>query len=313
MKVVALAGGVGGARLAHGLAQCLPAQDLTVVVNVGDDFELHGLVICPDLDTVCYTLAGLVNSSTGWGREADTFICLQNLINLGGPDWFRIGDADFATHIERTRRLRAGESLSQVTRHFCHSWGIEVHVVPVSDDAIPTWVETDVGFLSFQEYFVKHRCAPRISSFYFKDVEQAKPAPGVLESIQKADLVVICPSNPWVSIDPILALPGILETITTRCVVGVSPIIAGETVKGPAAKIFREMGISPSALAVADHYRNLFSGFVIDERDGNQTASIESLGIRCSQADILMRDAKDRQRLAGWVLDFASTLLGMKK
>ncbi|MBE3117592.1 MAG: 2-phospho-L-lactate transferase, partial [Candidatus Atribacteria bacterium] len=207
MKIVALAGGVGGAKLADGLAQLLPPENLTIVVNTGDDFEHLGLYISPDLDTVCYTLAGLVNPETGWGRREETFHVLENLQKLGGPDWFHLGDRDLATHIERTRRLREGQPLSQITRDFCHAWGVRQPVLPMSDQPVRTMLDTtEDGELAFQEYFVHRKCEPKVKGFRFAGIEMARPAPGVLEMIEQADAVVVCPSNPWVSIDPILAV-----------------------------------------------------------------------------------------------------------
>ena len=204
LKIVALAGGVGGAKLAHGLAQVLPPDDLTVIVNTGDDFEHYGLYICPDLDTVCYTLAGLANLETGWGRMSETWNVIENAEKLGGPTWFRLGDRDLGTHLERTRRLKDGQTLSQVTNDFCKAWGIQHTVVPISDQPVRTIVKTEEGDLPFQEYFVHRRCEPRVTGFRFEGVEQAQPAPKAREAIQSADAIVICPSNPWVSIDPIL-------------------------------------------------------------------------------------------------------------
>ncbi len=204
MKIVALAGGVGGAKLAHGLAQILPPEDLTVIVNTGDDFEHLGLTICPDLDTVCYTLAGLANSETGWGRENETWNTISNIEKLGGPNWFRLGDQDFGTHIERTRRLKGGEPLSQITKDFCKAWGIKQTILPMTDSSVRTIVNTDEGELAFQEYFVHRHCEPRVKGFRFEGVEVAEPVIGAREAIESAEAIVICPSNPWVSIDPIL-------------------------------------------------------------------------------------------------------------
>ena len=209
MKTIALAGGVGGAKLADGLAGVLPPEDLTVIVNTGDDFEHLGLYISPDLDTVCYNMAGINNPLTGWGRDDETLQVFTELEALGAPTWFRLGDRDLATHLERTRRLRAGETLSQVTAALCEAWGIQSRVLPMSDQLIPTMVMTDEGELAFQEYFVARRCEPKVTGFRFENILQAAPAPGVLEAIEAAELVVICPSNPWVSIDPILGVPGV--------------------------------------------------------------------------------------------------------
>ena len=300
MKLVALAGGVGGAKLAHGLAQVLPAEDLTVIVNTGDDFEHYGLYICPDLDTVCYTLAGLANPDTGWGRVNEAWNVIENATKLGGPRWFNLGDQDLGTHIERTRRVKAGQSLSQITKDFCQAWGIEHNVLPMSDRPVRTIVETEEGDLAFQEYFVHRRCEPRVRGFHFEGVEAAKPAPGAREAIQSAAAVIICPSNPWVSIDPILHVIKRIE----KPVVAVSPIIGGETIKGPAAKMYRELGISPSAAAVANHYCDLATGFVFDELDKHLEGEISSLGMRTLVTNTLMKSHDDRKQLALDLLNF---------
>ena len=280
MKIVALAGGVGGAKLAHGLAQILPPEDLTVIVNTGDDFEHLGLTICPDLDTVCYTLAGLANPETGWGRENETWNTISNIEKLGGPNWFRLGDQDFATHLERTRRLKEGQSLSQITKDFCKAWGIKQTILPMTDSPVRTIVNTDEGELAFQEYFVHRHCEPRVKGFRFDGVEVAEPVIGAREAIESAQAIVICPSNPWVSVDPILRVISLTPTPLpegegTKTVVAVSPIIGGKTVKGPAAKMYAELGIEPSALAVAEHYRDLLSGFVLDNTDRHLSDKIE--------------------------------------
>lgn len=308
LKIVALAGGVGGAKLADGLAGCLPPEALTIVVNSGDDFEHLGLYICPDLDTVCYTLGGLANPETGWGRVDETWHALEGLAALGGPDWFRLGDRDLGTHLERTRRLHAGEPLSQVTQHFCRLWNIFYTVLPATDGIVPTQVYTEAGEMSFQEYFVHHQCQPKVTGFCFQGAEQAYPAPGVLAALQAADLVVLCPSNPWVSIDPILAIPGIMNAAASRPVLAVSPIIGGQAVKGPAAKMYRELGIEPSALSVARHYDSLLTGIVIDRVDENEKAAIQALGVEVLATDTLMKSRSDRLRLAAEVIQFSRVL-----
>ncbi len=300
MRITALAGGVGGAKLAHGLAQLLAPEDLTVIVNTGDDFEHLGFYICPDLDTVCYTLAGLANPQTGWGRAAETWNAMANLKRLGAPDWFNLGDSDLATHIERTRRLREGQTLSQVTRDFCAAWGVCHTVLPMSDQPVRTIVETEEGDLPFQEYFVHRRCEPRVKGFRFEGVGAAEPAPGAGEALQSADAVVICPSNPWVSIDPILrVIPKI-----SKPVFAVSPIIGGETVKGPAAKMFAELGIEPSALAVARHYGALLRGFVMDSVDAQLVEEVRGLNMRVCVTNTFMKSLDDRMQLAGEVVRF---------
>ena len=313
MKIVALAGGVGGAKLAHGLAQILPPEELTIIVNTGDDFEHYGLYISPDLDTVCYTLAGMANPETGWGRVNETWNVIQNASRLGGPGWFNLGDQDLGTHLERTRRLREGQTLSQITRDFCKAWGVEHTILPMSDQPVRTIVETDEGELAFQEYFVHRRCEPRVKGFRFEGIEMAEPARGVNEAIRSAEAVVICPSNPWVSVDPILkvlARASSAEGATTapssaqRECIAISPIIGGQTVKGPAAKMYAELGIEPSAFAVANHYRGLATGFVLDEVDSQLDESVRGLNMRTLVTNTLMKSHDDRKRLANDVLHF---------
>ncbi|WKZ39375.1 MAG: 2-phospho-L-lactate transferase [Anaerolineales bacterium] len=303
-RIVALAGGVGGAKLAHGLAQILPPEDLTVIVNTGDDFEHLGLYICPDLDTVCYTLAGLANPETGWGRVDETWNTIANVEKLGGPGWFRLGDQDFATHLERTRRLKEGQSLSQITEDFCKAWGVKHAVLPMSDSPMRTMVDTDEGELAFQEYFVHRRCEPKVKGFRFDGVEAAEPAVGVKEALETADAVVICPSNPWVSVDPILKVVKEIK----KPVVAVSPIIGGKTVKGPAAKMYAELGIEPSALAVANHYRNILTGFVLDNADSSMERGVQELNIKTMVTDTLMNHLTVRAQLAQDVLHFIGSL-----
>lgn len=305
LKIVALAGGVGGAKLAYGLAQILSPEDLTIIVNTGDDFEHYGLYICPDLDTVCYTLAGLANPETGWGRVNETWNVIKNASALGGPGWFNLGDQDLGTHLERTRRLKEGQCLSEITRDFCRAWEIQHHVLPMSDSPVRTIVDTEEGELAFQEYFVHRRCEPRVRGFRFDGVDQAEPAPGAREAIQSADAVVLCPSNPWVSIDPILRVLPSIE----KPVVAVSPIIGGETVKGPAAKMYRELGIEPSALAVARHYRDILTGFVLDQADKQLEGEIMRLSIKTTVTNTLMKSHDDRVQLALEVIGFTGNII----
>jgi LPPG:FO 2-phospho-L-lactate transferase len=303
MKITALAGGVGGAKLAAGLQDQLEAGDLTVVVNTSDDFTHLGLRICPDLDTVCYTLAGIANSETGWGRAGESFRTLAEIERLGGPSWFRLGDLDLATHLERTRRLQAGETFSQVTAALCERWGVRACVLPMSDQPIATMVLTQqYGELPFQDYFVRLRCEPRVSGFRFEGIDAALPAPGVLEAIQAADAVIICPSNPWVSIAPILAVPGIRAALERKTVVAVSPIIGGKAFKGPAAKMYAELGIQPSAQAVAQGYAGLLSGFVIDQVDAEQADLIKAAGIKTLSMNTIMTSPLERSQLASAIL-----------
>ena len=304
MKIVAFAGGVGGAKMAHGFAQALPPEDLTIIVNTGDDFEHLGLYICPDLDTVCYTLAGLANPETGWGRAGETWNTINNIEKLGGPAWFRLGDQDIATHLERTRRLKDGKSLSQITVELCKAWGVKPTVLPMTNSPVRTMVDSDEGELAFQEYFVHRQCEPRVKGFRFDGVETAEPAPGVREALESADAIVFCPSNPWVSIDPILK---VIKEIK-KPAVAVSPIIGGKTVKGPAAKMYSELGIEPSALAVAKHYRTILTGFVLDNADAEIEKQVKDLELETLVTNTLMNQLTDRARLANDVLNFIGSL-----
>ncbi len=309
LNVVALAGGVGGARLAHGLAQILPPERLSIVVNTGDDFEHWGLTICPDLDTVMYTLGGVANPQTGWGRAGETFNCLDSIEALGGPAWFHLGDRDLATHLLRTQWLREGYALTEVTQQLTDALGIGPVVLPMADEPYRTRVLSDEGDLGFQTYFVKRRCEPAVYGFRWNNPEDAQPTSAVMTALDQADLVVICPSNPFVSIDPILSLPGLRERIAAHPTVAMSPILGGDVVKGPAAKMFRELGAEPSALAVAEHYRNLLAGFVLDKVDADLVPAVEALGMAAQAMPTLMVDPAQRAPVARETLAFAATLL----
>jgi len=304
INIIALAGGVGGAKLADGLAQVLQPDHLTIIVNTADDFTHLGLRISPDLDTVCYTLAGLANPETGWGRSNETWHVFESLKKMGMPDWFQLGDSDLATHLVRSIRLCEGRTVSQITQDFCRMWGINIKVLPMSDDVIQTRVYTNEGELGFQEYFVHHRCEPIVRGFNFEGAEESRPAPGVLEAIDRCDAIIICPSNPWVSIDPILSIPNIKKAVENRLVIAVSPIIGSKTIKGPAAKMFMEMGIQPSALAVAQHYASIINCLVIDNSDVVLEREINKLGMRTLVTDILMCDKSDRGRLAREIIEY---------
>jgi LPPG:FO 2-phospho-L-lactate transferase len=309
LKIVALAGGVGGAKLADGLNQCLRPDELTIIVNTGDDFDHFGLRICPDLDKVCYTLGHLSNPETGWGRAQETWHVLSALEKTGAPTWFRLGDQDLATHLERTRKLQGGSTLSQITSDFCQSWSIGPKVIPMSNDPVRTMVQTEAfGELPFQEYFVQHHCEPVVKGFRFVGVEAAKPAPGVLESLSDADAIIFCPSNPWVSIGPILALDKVAGILEKKKTIAVSPLIGGKAVKGPAAKMYEELGIKPSSLAVAHQYRSLIKGFVLDWADQSDVNEIAQWGIISLVTDVFMSSLDDRQRLAKEVLAFCNKL-----
>lgn len=312
IKVVALAGGVGGAKLVDGFAQLLPATDLIVIVNTGDDFEHLGLYICPDLDTVCYTLAGRANPDTGWGRANETWNTLDSLREIGGPDWFRLGDLDLGTHLERTRRLKQGDPLSTITRDFCGSWGVETVILPMSDERVPTLVISEDGEIPFQEYYVRQACQPVVSGFQYGERENISPAPGVLNAFDQSDLVVICPSNPWVSIMPILSLNGIRGELREHPVAAVSPIIAGRALKGPAAKMCMEMGITPSPYAIAEQYRDFLDLIFIDQSDHEYLDAINELGIQVHITDTIMKNGADRRRLAEEVVQNSEGILKNK-
>ena len=318
--ILALAGGVGGAKLAHGLQTALAAASgsgpvLIVVVNTGDDFEHLGLRISPDLDTVAYTLAGRANPETGWGLAGETWSFLDALAALGGETWFRLGDRDLATHLERTRRLGAGESLSRVACDLAVRLGVPSHVrlAPMSDDPVRTIVETGEGDLPFQEYFVRRGCAPAVRGLRFAGAARARPAAAFERALAAPDLeaVVVCPSNPYLSVDPILAVPGVRAGLV-RCtapVVAVSPIVGGRAIKGPAAKIMGELGVEATAAAVAARYRDFLDGFVIDEADRALAPHIEAAGgPRVRVERTVMHTDEDRVRLAAAVLGFARRL-----
>lgn len=287
----------------------LPAGSLTVIVNTADDFDHLGLRISPDVDTVTYTLADLADPKQGWGREDETWNCLETLDALGGPTWFRLGDRDLGLHLERTRRLDHGDRLSSITRDFCASFGIQSRVLPMTDDRVETMVQTEDGELTFQTYFVALRCEPQVRGFRFEGVEQAVPAPGVLEALDQADLVVFCPSNPWVSIDPILAVEGIAGALQSKTVVGVSPIIGGRALKGPAARMYRQLGIEASAASVARHYRAFLDGFVMDHADIELESVVQDLGMQVCITQTVMQNIEDRTILAEQVLAFALQIL----
>lgn len=306
MTVVAMSGGVGGAKLVSGLAQNLAADELVVIANTADDFDHLGLRICPDLDSVMYALAGINDQKRGWGLADESWQAMGALERLGGENWFQLGDQDLATHILRSQRLRNGTSLTAVTESLCTPLGIECRLLPMTDDPVATRVDTDEGELAFQEYFVKRQCEPAVKGFEFAGIEQATANSAWLEAMRCEYLqaLIICPSNPYVSVDPMLNLPGVREAIAgLSCpVVAVSPIIAGAAIKGPAAKMMRELGCPSSALAVAEHYKGLVTDFVIDKADRQLVQDIEALGMRVHCCDSLMRNAEDRRRLAAEVL-----------
>ena len=301
--VLALSGGIGGAKLALGLYRTLPPDTLTVVANPGDDFEHLGLAISPDLDTLLYTLSGLDNPELGWGRKGETWTFMAALEALGGDTWFRLGDGDLATHIERTRRLKTGESLSAIMDNFRRRLGIAARLLPASDDPVRTRLRTNDGWLDFQDYFVRLHCEPAVEEIAFAGADAARPPPEFLAALADPELraVVICPSNPFISIDPILAVPGVRATLRDCAapVVAVSPIVGGKAVKGPTAKMMAELGLPVDATAVARHYRDILDLYVADEADA---AAVAGLDIPVVLSRTLMVSLEDREALARTVL-----------
>ncbi len=304
--IAALAGGVGAARLLRGMAEVVEPRDITAVVNVGDDTDLHGLHISPDLDTVLYTLADAINTETGWGLAGESWRVMEALERLGGTTWFNLGDRDLATHLYRTQRLSEGAALGTVTAELADRFGVGVRLVPVTDDPLRTRLQLAGGAeVGFQEYFVKLRHDVAVERVRFAGAADARPAPGVLEAIAAADTVVVCPSNPVVSIDPVLAVPGVAEALAARrdAAVAVSPIVAGAAVKGPAARLLVELGGESSVAGVARWYAPWVSTLVVDEADAALAPAVEAEGVRCVVAPAIMSDLTRSAALARVVLD----------
>jgi LPPG:FO 2-phospho-L-lactate transferase len=306
LNVVILAGGVGGAKLAEGMVRTVPTENLTIVGNTGDDFQHLGLAISPDLDTILYTLGGVANPETGWGRDGESWRTIGEVRRLGGADWFKLGDLDLATHLVRSDMLSAGANLTEVTRHLCQRFGVSVELLPMCDAPAPTMIETENGLLSFQTWFVAERWQPAVRGIRLP--MDVRATPRLLSAMEKADVVVIAPSNPFVSIDPILNVYPIREMVQDlpEVVLAISPIIAGQAVKGPAAKMMAEMGMEASAQTVAEYYKELIDGFVYDERD---TAPLEVSRLATYQCDTLMVSGAERRALAEKTLLFALELM----
>ena len=307
MSVLALAGGVGGAKLCLGLARILDVGDLQIVVNTGDDEEFYGLHVSPDLDTVMYTLAGLSNPDTGWGIAGETFATLESLGRLGEDTWFGLGDRDMATHIVRTNMLRQGRTLSEVTARLCKALGVEHPVAPMSDDRVRTSAVTDVGTLAFQTYFVKHRCEPVVSDLLFDGAENSYMSEAFSDALRDAEALVYCPSNPMLSIAPILAVRGVESAIRSfdGVRVAVSPIVGGKAIRGPAAKLLAELGENVSCVGVARRYSGLCDVFVLDQSDRQHTDEVRSLGMEPVVLDTIMNSDDDKVALARGILDVA--------
>ena len=302
--LVALAGGVGAARMLRALSAVVPPSQITAVVNTADDIVLHGLHVSPDLDTVTYTLAGAINPETGWGLVDETWNAMASVERYGGITWFRLGDRDLGTHLYRTQRLHEGAGLSTVTAEVAAAWGVEVRLLPMSDDRVETRLVVDEEEIGFQEYFVGRRHAVPVSAVRFDGAETARPAPGVLESIAAAERIVVCPSNPIVSIGPLLAVPGIEHGVSSRRedVVAVSPIVAGAALKGPADRLLRELGHEPSVVGVARLYAPFAATLVVDTADAELAAAVEAEGVRCVVCPTVMSSPEAAAALARQVL-----------
>ncbi|MGI9291263.1 MAG: 2-phospho-L-lactate transferase [Gammaproteobacteria bacterium] len=310
-RCTVLTGGIGGAKLVLGLAQNLGAEYLSIIVNTGDDFEHLGLPISPDLDTLMYTLAGKVNPETGWGLVNESWDFMDALEALNGETWFRLGDRDLATHVSRAQLLGKGLNLTEVSTTLYRTAGIDFAVMPMSDDPVRTRIQTDSELLDFQDYFVRQQAQPTACSIEYAGAESAKPGADVLSALNNADLILIAPSNPWLSIDPILSLSDIKATLikTNKPVLGISPIVNGRAIKGPTAKLMSELGLEVSALAIAQHYADILDGFIIDNADTAQREAIEDLGIRVGITNTIMHTLTDKTALAEFCLQFAKSEL----
>jgi LPPG:FO 2-phospho-L-lactate transferase len=306
-RVVVLTGGVGGAKLVLGLAQIMAPDKITAVVNTGDDFRHLGLHVSPDIDTLLYTLSGKANAAQGWGREGESWSFMAALRSLGGADWFALGDGDLGLHVLRSARLAEGVKLSAITADFAKAWDIRARLLPMSDDPVATYLETDEGALPFQTYFVARRCEPRVQKISFRGITEARPGPGVIDSLLDPALraVLIAPSNPYLSVDPILAVPGLRDALmrTEAPVIAISPLVGGKAVKGPTAKLMGELGIPVTAQAIAAHYEGVIDGLLLDERDG-----AHGLTLPHTLGDTLMITLEDRARVAAAALALAARI-----
>lgn len=311
MKIIALSGGVGGAKLAIGLQEVLDPGDLTVVVNTADDFEHWGLNICTDLDTVMYTLAGVNDEKNGWGRADETYAVMESMSKIGAEEWFTLGDRDMATHLRRTEWLHQNISLTEVTERLRRSFGIPSTILPMSDSSVQTLVHTDEGDMPFQHYFVRCRCEPMVIDLTYVGADRAQASDALLDAIGEADAIILCPSNPYLSIDPILSVRKIRETVRTakKPKIAVSNIVGGEAIKGPAAKMMMEMGKDVNPLTIVQHYGDLIDGFVLDEQDkSQQTAIKKSAKVELMVTDTVMNSMEIKRELASKILDFAKQL-----
>lgn len=304
-RYTVLTGGVGGAKLVDGLYRILPPHSLTAIVNTGDDFRHFGLAVSPDIDTLLYTLSDKSNQTLGWGREGETWNFMAALRSLGGEDWFNLGDGDLALHVLRGAALAAGEPLSVIIARFAQAWGLNLFILPMSDDPVATWVESDEGLLPFQRYFVERQCAPKVKAVRFEGATAAQPAPGVIAAIMNCDAVFVAPSNPWLSVDPLLSLLAIRAAleITSAPVIAVSPLIEGKAVKGPTAKLMGELGLHVTNATIAAHYGGWLDGLIVHREDDAPD------GLAIARTDTLMKSSEDRERVARVALALAAQLV----
>ncbi|RLE92605.1 MAG: 2-phospho-L-lactate transferase [Thermoprotei archaeon] len=309
MKITALAGGVGAAKFLEGLVRIVPQENISIIVNTGDDEEFYGLYVCPDLDIITYTLAGIVDKNKGWGIKGDTFNCLEMLSKYGYETWFKLGDKDLATHIHRTLLLKQGRRLTEVAEDIAKKLGVKAKVIPMTDNRVRTMIVTDRGVLKFQEYFVREKTKVKVKKVYYEGVEKATPSPEALQALREADLVIVCPSNPILSIGPIISLREIREELRRKKVTAISPIVGGKALKGPTDRLMRDLGIEPSAYSIAVLYKDFLDLLIIDEVDKHLKKEIEKVGIKVEVTNTVMKTIEDKINLARFTIKKSIELL----
>mgnify|MGYP000657407286 CR=1 FL=1 len=309
MKIAALAGGVGAAKFLEGLVRVVPPKNISIIVNTGDDEEFYGLYVCPDLDIITYTLAGIVDKNKGWGIKGDTFNCLQMLSKYGYETWFKLGDKDLATHIHRTLLLKQGHRLTEVAEDIARKLGVKAKIIPMTDNRVRTMIVTDRGVLKFQEYFVREKTKVKVKKVYYEGIEKATPSPEALQALREADLVIVCPSNPILSIGPIISLRGIREELRRKKVTAISPIVGGKALKGPTDRLMKDLGIEPSAYSIAVLYKDFLDLLIIDEVDRHLKKEIEKLGIKVEVTNTVMKTIEDKINLARFTIEKSIELL----
>jgi len=309
VKIVALAGGVGAAKFLEGLVRIVPQENISIIVNTGDDEEFYGLYVCPDLDIITYTLAGIVDKNKGWGIKGDTFNCLEMLSKYGYETWFKLGDKDLATHIHRTLLLKQGRRLTEVAEDIAKKLGVKAKVIPMTDNRVRTMIVTDRGVLKFQEYFVREKTKVKVKKVYYEGVEKATPSPEALQALREADLVIVCPSNPILSIGPIISLREIREELRRKKVTAISPIVGGKALKGPTDRLMRDLGIEPSAYSIAVLYKDFLDLLIIDEVDKHLKKEIEKVGIKVEVTNTVMKTIEDKINLARFTIKKSIELL----